>query len=563
MKYNAEAIIDALNSLRGDRAQLNELWQEVSEVLAPERMGFTRGSLTRSKRRMQKVFDTTPMIAQRGLVNALGAMMRPKSAAPGKWFDIVPDDEDLLDDGETKSWLSMCEERLWKALYNPKARFIEATGEIDGDIVTFGSGVGYVGVRPDMSGLMFRAFHMANVYVEVDSLNQPECYYVIERLTVKQAAGRFGEENLGRELQDLLRKSQDNRGRSQEKHEFIWKTGPRHERNPALENQENMPFYSVVVDVTSKHIVQTGGFQQMPFFFPRWDTRSGETYGRGPGVLALPDTLTLQQMGKTMLRGLHRAVDPPWLLPSDSMVNAPQLRPGGVSYYDARAIRNLGMSQPFQQMDSRAQIPWGLDAQQMGREQIFAMFYRNVLNLPVQGPQMTATEVIQRREEFVREIGAVFGRLESDYTGPMVETAFNIMLENGGFGPVKEIPEALQGSDVTFRFASPVEKAKRQIEEATVSESIQKVLAIGQVKPEIMDRFDWDAIGKFIAEAADFPPELTLDDSAMDALQQQRQQQAAMEAGMQTAERLAGAAGSAAPAMAAMQGMEDTEMAEA
>lgn len=556
MAITAEGVIEGLRSLRGERTQLDQLWQEVSEVLAPERMGFTRGGMGNGKRRTERIFDTTPIIAQRGLVNALGAMMRPKSAAPGKWFDIVPSDEDMMDDGEVKAWLSMAEERLWRALYNPKARFIEATGEIDGDIVSFGSGVGYVGVRPDGSGLMFRAFHLANVFVEVDSLNQPECYYVIEKLTAKQAAGRWGAENLGRELQDILKRSDNSKQRSTQKHDFIWKTGPRYERSPRFKGALNMPFYSVVVDVTSKHLVSESGFEDMPFFFPRWDTRSGEIYGRGPGVLALPDTLTLQQMGKTMLRGLHRAVDPPWLLPSDSMVNAPQLRPGGVSYYDARAIRNLGMSQPFQQMESRANIPWGLDAQTMAREQIFSMFYRNVLNLPVQGPSMTATEVIQRREEFVREIGAVFGRLESDYTGPMTELAFNLMLANGGFGPVEQIPEPLQGTDIEFRFASPVEKAKRQIEEATVSENLQKVLSIGQIKPEIMDRFNWDEIGKFIAEAGDFPPELTKDDAAMQALMQQRAQQAQLEAGMQAAERVAGVAGTAAPAMAAMQGVE-------
>lgn len=241
-------------------------------------------------------------------------------------------------------------------------------------------------------------------------------------------------------------------------------------------------------------------------------------------------------MGKTMLRALHRAVDPPWLLPSDSMVNAPQLRPGGVSYYDAKAIRNLGLSKPFQQMDSAAQIPWGLNAQTAARESIMAVFFKNILNLPIDAPNMTATEAMIRREDFVREIGSIFGLLETSYTNPLVERSFNILLRKGAFGPPEIIPEALQGTDVQFRFASPVEKAKRQIEEAGVSQAMDKVLQIGQIRPEIMNRFNFDAYGKFIAKSYDFPNELIKDDATVEAeaeqqaaMQQAEQQMAALE----------------------------------
>jgi hypothetical protein len=547
-------LIDEFQQLRGERAALNELWQEIAEVLSPERVGFTdagRGT----NRRTDKIFDTTPIVAKRGLVNALGSMLRPKSAAPGKWFDLVPEDEDLLGNKDVKAWVEMAEERLWRALYNPKAKFIESTGEVDDDLVTFGTGMGFTGVRKDQSGLLFRSFHMSKVYVRTDSSNDIETVYVHETLTPTQAAGRWGEENLGEKTKEMLRSTSS--ADIIKKQMFIWCVGPRHDRDPRKKrSNQHMPIYSRVVDVDSEHLVMEEGYEEMPFYMPRWDTRSGEVYGRGPGVLALPDVLTLNQMGKTMLRGLHRAVDPPWLLPSDSMVNAPQMRPGGVSYYDAKAIRNLGLANPFQQMNSDARIPWGLDAQAASREQLMALFYRNVLNLPVSAPQMTATEVIQRREEFVREIGAVFGRLESDYTGPLVERSFYLMMRNGGFGPVDangmpaNLPEELQGSNISFRFASPVEKAKRQIEEASVSQGIEKVLQIGQIKPEIMDRFNWDELGKFIAEAGDFPADLTLDDKAVQELLAQRQQAAEAEQQMQQLERGVGMVNGLPPAMA-------------
>ena len=157
---------------------------------------------------------------------------------------------------------------------------------------------------------------------------------------------------------------------------------------------------------------------------------------------------------------------------------------------------------------------------------------------------MTATEVIARREEFIREIGAVFGNLESSYSSPVVEQCFELMLERGAFGPPETIPEELQGSQVRFRFASPVEKAKRQIEEATVVEGVNKVLQMGQVQPDVMLAYDWQEIGKFIAEANDFPPELILDAAAIKRKVQEAQAAAAQEQSMQMMERGANIAGS-------------------
>ena len=544
MSDTARLIIEAAQRVKAERTQLNQLWEEVASVLSPERLGFV-GQMKSPHRRTDKVYDTQPITTKRSLVNALGSMLRPKSAAPGKWFDIVPEDDKLLDISGVKEWIEFAEERLWRALYNPRAKFIEATGEVDDDLVTFGTGAGFVGARVDQSGLSFRSFHMKGTYIEVDAENNPVTAYVVERLTAVQAEEKWGRNALGDKTKEEL-DSVNEQGAAKE-FDFYWRVTSRKDRDPRIRDNKNMPFSSIVVDVTSEHVVVEEGFEEFPFFFPRWDTRSGEVYGRGPGVLALPDVQTLNQMGKTMLRGLNRAVDPPWLLPADSMVNAPQMVGGGVSYYDAKAIRNLGITDPFRQMESRAQIPWGLNAQQALREQIMALFYRNVLNLPVSAPQMTATEVIQRREEFVREIGAVFGRLESDYTGPLIERSFNMMLRRGSFGDISTIPEELLENGVSFRVASPVEKAKQQIEEATVMAGLEKVMLIGQVKPEIMNRFDWDAIGKFIAKSGDFPQSLTLDDNAVEEIEAQQAAAAAEEQRQSTTERAAAAAGSLPP----------------
>src|SRR3546814_12833244 len=88
----------------------------------------------------------------------------------------------------------------------------------------------------------------------------------------------------------------------------------------------------------------------MPYICPRWDTSSGEDYGRSPGMVALPDANTAQAIGETMLVAGQRAADPPILVPSDAFIDAPNTFPGGLGHYEADAIRDLGFD-PFKVLD--------------------------------------------------------------------------------------------------------------------------------------------------------------------------------------------------------------------
>ena len=68
---------------------------------------------------------------------------------------------------------------------------------------------------------------------------------------------------------------------------------------------------------------------------------------------------------------------------------------------------------------------------------------------------------------------------------------------------------------------------------------MERVLQIGQVQPEILNRFDFDALGKFIAKSNDFPLELLKTDEEVAVVAEAQAQAAAAEQQMQMAERMA------------------------
>jgi hypothetical protein len=154
---------------------------------------------------------------------------------------------------------------------------------------------------------------------------------------------------------------------------------------------------------------------------------------------------------------------------------------------------------------------------------------------------MTATEVIQRREEIIREIGPVFGRLETDYTAPMVERAFSIMLRARAFLP---IPQSLQGRSIRFDYESPVKRIRQSVEAAAarlwVQEQIEAARATG--REEILDAVNFDEYARFSAEAASLPHHLLNGRKEVARIRQERAQRQQQERQAAMAEQVAGAA---------------------
>ncbi|MDE0794722.1 MAG: portal protein [Alphaproteobacteria bacterium] len=116
--------------------------------------------------------------------------------------------------------------------------------------------------------------------------------------------------------------------------------------------------------------------------------------------------------------------------------------------------------------------------------------------------EMAAIEVIERRGEFLRIIGPVFGRLEADYTGPLIERCFLIRSRSRMFAALSV---SLKGQGVDFEYASPQIRAQKQIEAAGLRKTIEELGAIAQLNPAVRENFDADQIARDTAEAKGLP----------------------------------------------------------
>lgn len=530
-------VLDALDRwkvLQGIRTAFDSHWQELAERLLPKRADFTTDSYPGSKR-TQEIYDSTPLQARRGLSSAVDWMLKPRNH---KWFAIRTVDEDLQEDESVQFWLEDVEKRMWNAIYNPQARFIARSGEVDDDLVTFGTGNLFI--ARNGNNLLFRAYHLRDSWIAENETGDVDTMFLRRKITARQALQRgYTSEKITQALRD---------NKPETMCTYLHVVMPRNDRNPKKIDNRNMPFAHHVIDIAEEKFVEESGFEEFPFAVPRWETAAEEVYGRSPGMLALPDVKTLNEMRRTTLAAGQKAVDPPMAMPGEAVIGEPHLQPGGYVFYDP--TKTQGGRNAIYPIVSGANLQLGLEMENQTREMIWGAFFRNVMQLPVDGPQMTATEILQRREEFLRVIGPTFARLEHDYIGAIVNRVFNIMLREGAF---MDPPEALMGRRVDFEFRSAVQMAQKRLEAAGTLATFEQAAPLIQLNPSVLDNFDQDKIIRDMAEANGMPLDHLVGTKQVQQLREQRAQAAQMEAMAQAGERVAAAAGDAAPMVKALE----------
>jgi len=476
-----QILADEWSSLRGRQSHWLSYWQDLTDVLQPNQNDFIRQN-TRGTSRETAIYDGTPRIALRDLASTLDGLMKPKTS---NWFEPTVDDEQIAAIDESKIWLEIVRERMWRSIYSKGARFIQRSGEVDQSLAAIGWGTLWLQENKTRNGLLFRSFHASKVAYDENEDGIIDKIAVTEMMSPRQVEGLY--KRVGKSpstvIVDALRRVQ----KGTERFPIVQIVVPQGDKTASTFGGMNMPFLSAVLDIKGEQIITEMGFMEFPAAIPRWDTSPDEIYPRSPGMMALPDAKTLQAMGKTLLVGGQRAVDPPIWVQNDSILSSLRTFPGGVTVLDTSDASGA----PIGAFPTSTNIPLGREMQNDYRRNVEAAFFKNVFNLPIQSRTMTATEILERKEEFIRVIGPVFGRLETDYIGQTVDRAFGIMERAGAFPPR---PDVLLEQTISFKFQSPIQQARRQLEIAGMARALEVLEPLRAHQPEIMDNFDGDEI---------------------------------------------------------------------
>jgi len=152
------------------------------------------------------------------------------------------------------------------------------------------------------------------------------------------------------------------------------------------------------------------------------------------------------------------------------------------------------------------------------RTNIKKALYNDMLGTPNEKTPMSATEVAERQADLSRQIGAAFGRLQSEMVTPILQRVIYILKKQGRV----KIPK-INGREVKVSSSSPLAQAQFQQDVATVDRFLGMIQ--GRVGPELANIIvDQMAVAKYIANKLGIPEELVRSPEEMQAAAQQMAQ---------------------------------------
>ena len=477
---NAQKLIEEGDQLFSKRLSLMSFFQEVADNFYVERADFTV-SRNLGDEFADHLTTSFPIIARRDLGNAFSGMLRPRDT---EWFfmSLMRDDKE---DNAAKRWLQAKTRVQRRAMYERGANFTRATKEGDHDYATFGQCAISTELNRAGTSLLYRNWHLRDVAWRENAEGKIDEIHRRWRPTVLDLARMFGDEKLHPSAKETLQK---------EPYTLIQ---VRHVVMPSDAydllgdaKRRNTKFVSIYVDVDNQHIIEESGAHNPIYTIPRWQTVSGSQYAYSPAVVAaLPDARLIQAMTLSLLEAGEKSTNPPMVATQEVVRSDVQLFSGGITWVDAEYDERLGeVLRPISQDFTGAAL--GGELAREIRNMIAEAFFLNKLTLPPSDRDMTAFEVSQRIQEFIRNALPLFEPMELDYNGELCEITADVLLRNGAFGPIDEMPQSIRGQDFQFKFESPLHQAIERQKGQHFLEAKQMLREAAELAPSSVMMFD-------------------------------------------------------------------------
>ncbi len=510
---DSKALRELGDNLFGKKMPLNSLFQDVADNFYVERATFT---LKRSLGAdfAANLYTSYPMLCRRELGNSLGAMLRPTAKI---WFHTGLRNR-AVTDNETRRWLQAFEETQRRAMYDPHAHFTRATKEGDHDFAAFGQCAISVELNKHANGLLYRCWHLRDMAWQENEDGGIGARFRKWKPTAQTLVRLFGKDKL---------------------HEVVVKASEEHpfeefnvmhmvvESDMYDGDAKGRPYWSLWYDCDHDCLIVDGPIWTCCYRIPRWQTVSDSQYSYSPAtVCALPDARLIQAMTFTLLEAGEKATSPPMIATIDAVRSDMALYAGGVTWVDPEYDEKMGEAlRPITQ-DFRG-FNFGLQMNQDTRAMIREAFFLNALTMPQRDAErVTAFEVQQRTEQYIRQALPLFEPMEQDYNAGLCEDTFELLWRNGAFGSPLDWPKSLRGADVAFNFESPLHDAIEQQKGDMFVRGAQVLAAAQPIDPSIVNIVDGKVAFRDVLDGIGWPGKWMRNEADVQAIEQQQQAEA-------------------------------------
>ncbi|MFJ3117830.1 portal protein [Pseudomonas protegens] len=514
-----------LAMLKSERTSWEQNWRELSDFILPMRSRILCDQQTnKGDRRNNKIINNTATEAAgtlaAGMMSGLTSRSRP-------WFNIEVRQKEAMEFGPVKDWLFEVTQRMRDTLL--RSNFYNAMHVAYLEMAVFG--VGAIWIDEDSENVIrCEAFTAGEYYVANGADGKVNAFYREFKLTAAQMAERFGEESLSVMALAALRES-----RQDTWFDCVQMVQPNTDHEPGSRSNKRMPFVSLVWEKASppEKTLEHKGFNEFPVVVMRWDVLPGDCYGTSPGRRCLGDIKALQLYERSSARLAETGSNPALQAPISLKGTPHSSIPGSITYVDQVGGQNQ-MAPIYQPNYGWMQA---IDLKIAKHEQrIDRSFYADLfLMISSMDDVRTATEIVARKEEKMAMLGPVVERVDFEGLDPIIERLFNIMQRQSlpiwagivdGDPWLPEPPEDMQGVDVEADYISILAQAQKAQAVTSLERFASFAGNLAGVFPEITDKVNSDQLLDEYGDAIGVVPTVVRGDDEVDAIREQRNQQA-------------------------------------
>ena len=502
-------------SLWNERSTWIPHWREISEYQQPRSGRYVVTDRNRGVKRNNHIIDNTAIFASRtlaaGLMSGMTSPARP-------WFKLEIADKDLMEYAAVKEWLHDVSGIL-RAIFASSNTY-RALHTIYEELGLFGTAASVV--LKDYDNVLHHYPLTVGEYAlstsgkgEVDTLCREF------QMTVGQMVQRFGLDACSLTVRTLW-----DRGAYDAWVTVLHLVEPRHERDVRKADAKNMRFSSIYFEPGREDgvdkLLSESGFKQFPVLAPRWVVTGNDVYGTSPGMECLGDVKQLQHQQLRKGQAIDYQVQPPLVVPTAYQQNTKARLPGGLMYVDSQGPANTVRSA----WDVRLDLSHLREDIMDVRERIKSAYYADLFLMLANDTRsgITATEVAERHEEKLLMLGPVLERLHNELLTPKIDLAFEFASEAG---ILPEPPQELQGMEIKVEFISVLAQAQRAVAAQGVDRLLGTVGQLAALRPEIVDKVDFDQVVDDYGEMYGVNPKIIIPDDKVAEIRAQRQQQMA------------------------------------
>jgi hypothetical protein len=284
----------------------------------------------------------------------------------------------------------------------------------------------------------------------------------------------------------------------------------------------------------AESVMDVRGYNEQPFWAPRWDVVGGDTYGISPGMEALPALRELQMQSKRRNEAIDKLVKPEMLVKQGIRLTG---EPG--------AVRSVGSFDGYSAMPAY-QMPYqAVDAisQEIEkcRQQIdglsFADLFNAITNMRGIQPR-NQEEIASRNEEKLTQLGPVIERVSNEKLEIVIDRAFGIMDRGRLMPPPPPSLADMPGARINVEFVSILTQMQRAVGVGQIERGVAFVGNMAAIAPDVMDNIDPDETAREYFDRIGVPGKMMRDKKVVEDIRTQRAQQQQMAQAAQMAPAL-------------------------